>query len=116
MWLLGKAFLGPIAWGYGLNPDMMNRGFTVIGMCMFLIYTFKMLFDAKNNLTAILSRAAFAAYVIQNIPQAFIAVIYRHYMTQTPIINFIVIAIPSVILSFAIGFAICKLPVLKRIF
>jgi len=116
MWILGIAILGPIAKGYGLNFDMMGRGFTVIGMCMFLLYGFKILFDTKNKWTAILSRSAFAAYVIQNIPQAFIAGVYSHYMTQTPIINFIVIAIPSVILSFAIGFVICKLPVLKNIF
>lgn len=116
MWILGKAFLWPIAEGYNLNPEMMSRGFTVIGMSMFLVYTFKMLFDTGNKWTAMLSRAAFAAYVIQNIPQAFIAVIYRHYMTQAPIINFFVIAIPSIVLSFAIGFAMCKLPVLKRIF
>lgn len=116
MWLLGKTFLSPIAWGYDLSSDIMSRGFTVIGMCMFLIYTFKVLFNTKNKWTTIFSRAAFAAYVIQFIPLAFIAGIYSHYMTQTPIVNFIVIAIPSIVLSFSIGFAICKLPVLKRIF
>lgn len=116
MWILGVVILGPIAEGYGLNFAMLGRGFAVIGMCIFLLYGFKILFDTKNKWTAILSRSAFAAYVIQNIPQAFIAGIYSHYMTQTPIINFIVIAIPSVILSFVIGFVICKLPVLKDIF
>jgi glucan biosynthesis protein C len=116
MWLLGQAFLGPIARGYGLSSDMMARGFTVIGMCMFLIYAFKILFDTKNQWTAILSRSAFAAYVVQVIPLTFIAGIYWPYMTQTPIINFIVIAVPSVILTFLLGFVICKLPVLKHIF
>lgn len=116
MWLLGKAFLGPIANGYNLDPEMMNRAFTVIGMSMFLIYTFKILFDTKNKSSTILSRTAFAAYVIQNIPMALIAGLYAPYMTQTPIINFIIIAVPSVVLSFLISFVICKLPILKRIF
>jgi hypothetical protein len=116
MWILGKAFICPIAEGYGANFCVMSRGFTVIGMSMFLIYMFKVLFDTKNKWTIIFSRAAYAAYVIQLIPLAFIAGIYSHHMTQIPIINFIVIAIPSIVLSFAIGFAICKLPILKRIF
>jgi hypothetical protein len=114
--LLGQALISPIAGGYGSHFYVLARGFTAIGMSMFLIYGFKILFDTKNRWTAIFSRAAFAAYVIQNIPQAFIAGIYSPYMTQTPIINFIVMAIPSIILSFLIGFIICKLPVLKRIF
>lgn len=116
MWLLGQAFIVPVAQGYGANFYVFGRGFTVIGMSMFLIYAFKMLFDKKNKWTAILSRSAFAAYVIQNIPQAFIAGIYSHYMVQTPIINFIIIAIPSVFLSFLIGFFICKLPGFRNIF
>ncbi len=56
------------------------------------------------------------AYVIQKIPMAFIAYIYSPHMTQTPFVNFIVIAIPSVILSFIIGYIICKLPLLRDIF
>ena len=116
IWLLGQAFLYQIGGRYGLSSDAMARGFTVIGMSMFLIYAFKILFDTKNQWTAILSRSAFAAYVVQLISLAFIAGIYSPYMTQSPIINFIVLAIPSVILSFSIAFVICKLPVLKGIF
>lgn len=116
MWVFGWLLLVPLVQGYGANFYVMSRGFTVIGMTMFLIYAFKIMFDGKNKWTAILSRAAFAAYVIQNIPQAFVAGVYSPYMTQTPIANFIVIAIPSVILAFLIGFIICKLPILKRIF
>lgn len=116
MWLLGQALISPIVGGYGANFYVMSRGFTAIGMSMFLVYAFKMLFDAENKWTAILSRSAFAAYFIQNVPMAFIAGIYWPHMTQTPSINFIVIAIPSIVLSFLIGFIICKLPVLKRIF
>jgi glucans biosynthesis protein C len=116
MWIFAKAFIGPISEGYGLNPPMMNRGFSVIGMSMFLLYAFKILFSSKSKLTDVLSRSAFAAYVIQNIPMAFFAEIYVPYMSQSPLVNFIVIAIPSVISSFFIGYVICKLPVLKRIF
>jgi glucans biosynthesis protein C len=116
MWIFAIVLLRNLANGYGLNAEMMGRGFTAIGMSLFLIYGFKTLFNTKNKWTATLSRTAFAAYVVQQIPMAFIAGIYTPYMTQTPIINFIVIAIPSVILSFLIGFIICKLPVLNRIF
>jgi glucans biosynthesis protein C len=116
MWIFGRIIIGQIAVGYGLNYDMAGRGFTVIGMCLFLIYAFKMLFNTKNKWTAILSRTAFAAYVVQQVPMALIAGIYTPYMTQTPIVNFIVIAIPSVISSFLIGYVICKLPLLRKIF
>lgn len=115
-WIIGWVLISQIAESYGLNSEMMSRGFTVIGMCMFLLYGFKILFDSQNNLTVILARSAFAAYVVQVIPLSFMAGIYSHYMTQIPLINFIMIAIPSVILSFAIGFVMCKLPVLKNIF
>ncbi|EDL69640.1 hypothetical protein A1Q_3395 [Vibrio campbellii HY01] len=46
----------------------------------------------------------------------FAADFYKSFMTQIPLINFVIIAIPSVIGSFAIGYLICKTPVLKRIF
>ena len=71
---------------------------------------------SRNKKDTFLSRAAFAAYVFENIPQSLIAGIYQPHMTQTPIINFIVVAVPSVIFSFLLGYIICKLPVLRRIF
>lgn len=122
MWIVAFAFILSIASGYGLNSEMANmvyvaiRGFTVIGMSMFLLYNFKMLFNTKGRWSSILTRIAFAAYVVQNIPMRFTADFYQSFMTQIPLINFVVIAIPSVIGSFAIGFLICKTPVLKRIF
>ena len=76
MWLFGWGLSALIGIGYSSNFYVIGRGFTVIGMSMFLIYVFKAMFDKKNKWTAILSRSAFAAYVIQNIPQAFIAGIY----------------------------------------
>ena len=116
MWVFGYVFIFEILKGYGYNGYAMAKGFTVIGICMFLIYVFKTLFNSKNKWTIVLSRTAFAAYVIQKIPMAFIAYIYTPHMTQTPFVNFIVIAIPSVALSFLIGYVICKLPILNRIF
>ena len=116
MWIFGYVFFLEILKGYGFDGYAMSKGFTVIGMCIFLIYAFKIIFNTKNKWTVILSRTAFAAYVIQKIPMAFIADTYTPYMTQTPIVNFIVIAIPSVILSFLIGYVICKLPGLKHVF
>ncbi|KJG37997.1 hypothetical protein UA32_11450 [Photobacterium angustum] len=116
MWIVAKAFIGPIASGYGFNDEMFTRGFTVIGMSMFLLYSFKMLFNIKGKWSSILTRTAFAAYVVQNIPMYLTADFYKSFMTQIPLINFVVIAITSVIGSFAIGYLICKTPVLKRIF
>lgn len=116
MWLFGKFFIGPIAGGYGLKYNMTGRGFTVIGMCLFLLYAFKTLFNKKSKWTTILSRTAYAAYVIQLVPMAIFARVYIPYMTQTPIVNFIVIAVPTVISSFLIGYVICKTPGLKHVF
>lgn len=116
MWVVACAFVSPIASDYGLNDEMVTRGLTVIGMSMFLLYSFKVLFNDKGKWSSILTRTAFAAYVVQNIPMGFAADFYKSFMTQIPLINFVVIAIPSVIGSFAIGYLICKTPVLKRIF
>ncbi len=116
MWLFARAYLVPALSGYGLNGGVAFRGFTVIGMSLFLIYTFKLLFNSKTKLTILLSRIAFAAYVFQ-IPFLFIVTkAYKPFMTQVPLINFIVIAIPAVMLSFGFGYLICKTPILKRIF
>ncbi|MCG3862716.1 MULTISPECIES: acyltransferase [unclassified Photobacterium] len=116
MWIIAIAFIRPIASSYGFDADMVIRGFTVIGMSMFLLYCFKELFNTKGQWSSMLTRTAFAAYVVQNVPMKLTADFYQSFMTQTPLINFVVIAIPSVIGSFAIGYLICKTPVLKRIF
>ncbi|WP_251875608.1 acyltransferase family protein [Grimontia kaedaensis] len=116
MWIVATVFISRLTSGFGLNDEMVTRGFTAIGMSMFLLYIFKMLFNKKGKLSSMLARSAFAAYVVQNVPMYFTADFYQHFMTQTPLINFVVIAIPSVVGSFAIGYLICKTPVLKRIF
>ena len=116
MWIIAIAFIKPIASGYGFDADMVTRGFTVIGMSMFLLYCFKKLFNTKGQWSSMLTRTAFAAYVVQNLPMKYTADFYQSFMTQTPLVNFVVIAIPSVIGSFAIGYLICKTPILKRIF
>ncbi|TNF65236.1 MAG: acyltransferase [Gammaproteobacteria bacterium] len=116
MWLFAYAFLLKILSGYGFNGYVLIRGFTVIGLCLFLIYAFKALFNNTNKFTRILSRSSYAAYVIQVIPLVIFTSILRLFMTETPLANFIIIAIPSVVFSFILGYLICKLPVLKRIF
>ena len=116
MWIVAEVFIRPIASGYGFNDDMFTRGFTVIGMSMFLLYNFKMLFNIKGKWSSTLTRIAFAAYVVQLLPMNLTADFYQSFMTQIPLVNFVVIAIPSVIGSFAVGYLICKTPVLKRIF
>lgn len=61
LWLLGKAVIGPIANGYGEGLYVISRGFTVIGMSVFLLYGFKSFFNNQNHLTSQLSKAAFSA-------------------------------------------------------
>ncbi|KJG17357.1 acyltransferase [Photobacterium angustum] len=116
MWIIAMSFIRPIASGYGYDADMVTCGFTVIGMSMFLLYCFKELCNTKGRWSSMLTRTAFAAYVVQLYPMKLIADFYQSFMTQTPLVNFVVIAIPSVIGSFAIGYLICKTPILKRIF
>lgn len=116
MWIFAKAFLAPALSGYGINSDVACRGFTVIGMCLFLIYAFKVLFNNQSRFTKLLSRSAYAAYVFQ-VPFLFlVAKVYQPHMTQTPLLNFAVVAVPSVILSFCFAYLVCKMPYLRRIF
>ncbi|WP_252856821.1 acyltransferase family protein [Photobacterium angustum] len=115
MWVAGL-FIYKVASAYGLNGEVAMRGFTVIGMSMFLLYSFKKLCNTKGRWSSMLTRTAFAAYVVQLYPMKLTADFYQSFMTQSPLVNFVVIAIPSVIGSFAIGYLICKTPILKRIF
>ena len=116
LWIFVRAYLTPALSGYSFNAYIALRGFTVIGMSLFLIYAFKILFNHQSKWTIVLSRTAFAAYVFQ-IPFLFITTkIYQPFMTQVPLLNFLVIAVPSVMLSFGFGYLICKTPLLKRVF
>ena len=116
MWIIARAYIDPILHGYGIHSDVVGRGFTVMGMSLFLLYAFKIVFDHRTTWTKVLSRIAFAAYAFQ-IPFLFIAAkCYQPVMTQMPLVNFVVIAIPSVFLSFAFGWLICKTPWLKSVF
>ena len=89
--------------------------FETIGMSIFLLYNFKRLFNAKTEWTQRMSRAAYAAYIIQGIPLCFLGKWFMPYMSQQPVVNFLVLGIPSVILSFLLGHYLCKLPVLKKV-
>ena len=75
IWIIAIVFLQPMG-------DIFSRPFTVIGMSIFLLYSFKTIFNSKNKWTKILSRSAYAAYVIQVIPLCFIGKSYIPYMTQ----------------------------------
>ena len=116
LWFFARAYLTPVFFGYDINGEVACRGFTVIGMTIFLVYTFKIIFDSKGKFLALLSRSAYAAYVFQ-IPFLYITrELYLPWLTPAPLFNFIVIAIPSVICSFAFGYLISKLPILNKIF
>lgn len=115
LWIFARILTAALS-GHSFNAYVALRGFTVIGMSLFLIYVFKMLFNHKSKWTVVLSRIAFAAYVFQ-IPVLFITTkTYQPFMTQLPLVNFLVIAIPSVMLSFGFGYLICKTPFLRRVF
>ncbi|PSW73531.1 acyltransferase [Photobacterium sp. GB-50] len=86
---------------YASSSYVLIRGFTAIGMSMCVLYVFKTFFNKNNDWTKWLSRTAFAAYVFQDIALYSVAKIYQPLMTQTPLINFVVVGIPSVIIAFA---------------
>lgn len=109
VWLIARIFLNPLS-------EMVSRPFEVIGMSIFLLYSYRALFDTVTNWSKHLSRAAYAAYVIQVIPLCLIGKIYEPYMTQYPLINFVLIAIPGVTITFILGHCICKMPGLRRVF
>ncbi|KJG39542.1 hypothetical protein UA32_04175 [Photobacterium angustum] len=119
MWLLALItvfYLHAINSEYASSSYLLIRGFTAIGMSMFILYVFKTFFNNNNYWSKWLSRTAFAAYVFQDIALYSVAKIYQPLMTQTPLINFVVVGIPSVIIAFALSGVICKTPKLKEIF
>ncbi|KJF83262.1 acyltransferase family protein [Photobacterium angustum] len=119
MWLFALItvfYLHAINSEYASSSYVLIRGFTAIGMSMFVLYVFKTFFNNNNYWTKRLSRTAFAAYVFQYIALYSVAKIYQPLMTQTPLINFVVVGIPSVIIAFALSGVICKTPKLKEIF
>lgn len=109
VWILARTFLNP------LSP-MLCRPFEVIGMSIFLLYSYKTLFNSSTNWSRRLSRVAYAAYVIQVIPLCLIGKMYEPHMTQYPLVNFVLIGIPAVIITFVLAHYICKTPVIRRLF
>lgn len=107
------AFIWIVIWIFAMIFRVIP--FETIGMSIFLLYSFKQLFNTKNKLTQILSRSAFAAYIIQGIPLCFFGKMLLPHMSQLPVVNFLVIGIPSAVLSFVAGYCLCKLPVVGKI-
>jgi glucans biosynthesis protein C len=109
VWICAKVFLSPLS-------QMISRPFEVFGMSIFMLYSYKVLFNATSKWSKRLSRSAYAAYVIQIIPLCLIGKLYAPHMTQLPLLNFILISIPSVVVTFILAHFICKAPGLRRIF
>ena len=109
VWILARTFLNPLSL-------MVSRPFEVIGMSIFLLYSYKTLFNSTTKWSKHLSRVAYAAYVIQIIPLCLIGKMYEPHMTQYPLVNFVLIGLPGVIITFSLAHVICKTPVLRRIF
>lgn len=95
---------------------MPSRGFTVIGMCLFLLVVFCECFPGRTALTAILSRSEFGAYVVQFLFISLFAKLYEPFMTEIPLLNFVVLAIPSIIFSCAFGFLLTRTPGFRQVF
>ncbi len=109
IWLVARIFLNPFS-------SMISRPFEVLGMIIIILYGFKSLYNLKNTWTNRLSRAAYAAYVIQVVPLSIIGKNLMPYMTQFPVVNFILVGIPGVIMTFVLAHYLCKLPLLGRVF
>lgn len=109
VWIMARVFLNPLSL-------MVSRPFEVIGMSIFLLYSYKALFNSTTNWSKRLSRVAYAAYVIQVIPLCLIGKMYEPYMTRYPLMNFVLIGIAGVIVTFLLAHFICKTPVLRRLF
>ena len=108
-----SAFIWLVIWIFAMIFRVIP--FETIGMSIFLLYSFKQLFNTKNKWTQILSRSAYAAYIIQGIPLCFFGKLLLPHMSQMPVVNFLVVGIPSAVISFGLGYFLCKLPVLKKI-
>ena len=109
IYIIAKIFLSSFS-------ELLSRPFEVIGMSTILLYGFKALYNFKNIRTKRLSRAAYAAYVIQVVPLTIIGKTLMPHMTQFPVLNFIMVAIPAVIVTFVLAHYLCKLPLLGRVF
>ncbi len=108
-----SAFIWIIIWIFAMIFRLVS--FETIGMSIFLLFHFKIFFNTKNRWTTMMSRSAYAAYIIQVIPLCFVGKLLQPHMSQLPIVNFLVVGIPSVALSFIAGYYLSRLPVLKKI-
>lgn len=109
-----SAFIWIIIWIFAMIFRLVP--FETIGMSIFLLVHFRKFFNTQNKWTQIMSRSAYAAYIIQVIPLCFLGKLLQPHMSQLPIVNFLFVGIPSVALSFAAGYYLCQLPVLKKVF
>ncbi len=108
IWILAIIFLKSFS-------DMVSRPFEVMGMSIFLLYGFKTLYGSRNNWTRLLSRSAYAAYLIQVIPLCYFGKLLVPYMTQYPVVNFVLVGLPSVLATFLAAYFLCKLPLLRNV-
>ncbi|NRB34883.1 MAG: acyltransferase [Rhodobacteraceae bacterium] len=95
--------------------EMVTRPFTVIGMSIFLIYSFRQAYPSSNKITVMLTRSAYAAYLIQNITITFVGVGLYYVMTDNPLANFFIASVFTVPLSFLVGHYLRQLPGLRKI-
>lgn len=115
------AFAGIVAWLLAfvlVKPmsQMASRPFEVLGMGLFLLYAYRTLFSGSNNWSRRLARWAYAAYVVQVVPLTIVGRLFLPHMTQYPLANFAVVAVPSVAASFLLAWGVCRVPGLRRIF
>lgn len=108
IWIAARIFLTPLS-------NMVSRPFEVIGMSIFLLYSCQTLFNGRNRLSQMLSRSAYAAYVLQIIPLCILGKIYMPYMTPFPVINFLILGATSVSITFLLAHLLLKAPFVGKI-
>jgi len=92
------------------------RTFMAVGMIMFLLYIFKLLFNRSNRFTKELSRASFPAYVVQFIFLNYLFNWVAPKLTWNPWMITIVIGATATLCSFILGMILVRLPYFNKVF
>jgi hypothetical protein len=107
-----EPFLG--GWHWQSLYFSLWEAFLCVGLCLGVVYLFRRYANRQGGLSAYLSRSAYAAYIVQAPVITAIALLARG-LPYHPLLKFVLVALVAVLLCFAIGGLLRRLPFAARV-
>jgi glucans biosynthesis protein C len=93
----------------------LKEAILAVGFSLGLIAVFKNYFNSEGELMKKAASSAYAAYVF-HVPVVLSLQVLSHYAQVPALVAFILVSALGVVVSFGIGYAVCLIPSMRRIF